>query len=429
MNNSTGGQIVVQDGGAISVGSAFANSSIITLNGPSATLAAGTISNTGSLLGIGTVSAAVANSGIIRPEPGQLTLSAAGNTNLAGGQIEAPAGSTVLFAQGLATNTGTIALNGGTFDNNHQPVLNTGSILGNGVFGSGGLTNASGGQINVADVATQFLGAVSNSGSIQITNNTTTFFDPFTNNAGGTLKTTAATVRFLSSVTNNGIFSSDPADNYFTDLTILATGVLEGGAGDRFFISGDFLNSSRGAKRMEHRPGPGRFAGRQAHVLGSRAGTLGANGAGYSDNFAIGTLVVDHGGAIVLHGPADSALYVGTLAAGGRAESDRLNPGRRPEDLLRPWPTGQRLSQRRDLRAGRGRDAGAGSRAVGRRRHSRSSFDFAPAAPRASRRPACLVEYKPCVKALPAQTTPSALPTSPSRCSVSIAGKSTIAIS
>ncbi|HSZ54065.1 MAG TPA: choice-of-anchor tandem repeat NxxGxxAF-containing protein [Tepidisphaeraceae bacterium] len=314
MNNSTGGQIVVQDGGSLSVASGFANSSVITLNGPSATLAAGTIGNTGSLLGIGTVSAAVANSGIIRPGAGQLTLSAAANTNLAGGQIEAPAGSTVLFAQGLATNTGTIALNGGTFDNNHQPVLNTGSILGNGVFGSGGLTNAAGGQINVADVGTQFLGAVSNSGSIQITNNTTTFFDPFTNNAGGTLKTTAATVRFLSSFTNNGIFSSDPADNYFTDLTILATGVLEGGAGDRFFISGDFLNSSAERNAWNTAQALVDLQGAAAHVLGVAGRDLGANGAGYSDNFAIGTLVVDHGGAIVLHGPADSALYVGTLA-------------------------------------------------------------------------------------------------------------------
>jgi hypothetical protein len=312
--NSSGGQIVVQDGGALSVANAFANSSVITLNGPSATLAAPGIVNNGSVLGIGTISAPISNAGIIRAGAGQLTLSGAGSANPTGGQIEAPAGSTVLFAQGLSTNVGTIVLNGGTFDNNHQPITNTGSILGNGVFGSGGLTNAAGASVNVADVATQFLGAVSNSGSFQITDNTTTFFDPFTNNAGGTVKTTSGTARFLSTFTNNGIYSSDPADNYFLDLTISSTGVLEGGPGDRFFIAGNFLNASTQRAVWNTAHALIDFQGAFTHIVAVAGSDMGASSAGYDNNFAIGTLDLEHGGSIVLFGAAHSALYVGTFA-------------------------------------------------------------------------------------------------------------------
>src|SRR2546423_8403300 len=57
--------------------------------------------------------------------------------------------------------------------------------------------------------------------------NTTTFFGPVTNNAGGTIKTTSATARFLAPFTNNGVFTSDPADNFFSNRSEEHTSELQ----------------------------------------------------------------------------------------------------------------------------------------------------------------------------------------------------------
>jgi hypothetical protein len=90
--------------------------------------------NAGTIAGQGTVSALINDTtGVVRAEGGQLTLAGA-VSNAAGGQIEASSGATALFVQGLATNSGTIALSGGTFDNNNQPLTNNAALSGNGTI-------------------------------------------------------------------------------------------------------------------------------------------------------------------------------------------------------------------------------------------------------------------------------------------------------
>ena len=94
--------------------------------GANSTFSGGTVTNTGTLRGLGRVNNVVANSGTIRAENGTLTLAAAGHTNAAAGRIEAGAGTQVLYSQGLATNAGQIALTGGAFDNNNVALANPG---------------------------------------------------------------------------------------------------------------------------------------------------------------------------------------------------------------------------------------------------------------------------------------------------------------
>jgi hypothetical protein len=68
-----------------------------------------------------------------------------------------------------------------------------------------------------------FTGNVTNSGQVKVTNTTVTW-------AGG--------------FTNNGGYISDPATQYFTNLTIGPNGYLQGGKGDIFSLSGNFIDQS-----------------------------------------------------------------------------------------------------------------------------------------------------------------------------------------
>lgn len=149
--NVNGGELRVDNGATLAVQSAFSSTGSIHLRGIDATMTGGTITNTGSIFGIGRVANQVANAGgAIRAEGGQLTLAASGSTNtgFAGGvdtagRIEAVGvDSIVMFTEGLAVNAGIIELrDGATFDNNRNPITNTGLMLISGTLRHGGLIN------------------------------------------------------------------------------------------------------------------------------------------------------------------------------------------------------------------------------------------------------------------------------------------------
>ena len=325
LNNSAGGELRIEDNGRLNVLSTLSSAGAINLKGANAIFAGPTFVNTGTIKGSGRVATTVQNGGVVRAEGGELDMAGSGNVNGVGGSIQAPAGGTVFYSQGLAVNGGgTIALSGGTFDNNNQQMLNSGNgnILGNGTFRSGGLTNS--GTISFADSATSVLGPVTNNsgGKINITSNTTTFFGPVTNNAGGTIKTTSATARFLAPFTNNGVFSSDPADNFFANLSVGITGALVGGVGDRFFVTGDLINCSALAGAWDTRAAELHLSGSAAHVLATPGVDRGGAFAGYEGNFAWGLLELAAGESLTF---ADgdtvpgAALYVGDLVLDGGA--------------------------------------------------------------------------------------------------------------
>jgi len=315
--NTLGGQISVSpSSGPLNISNAWTNSGIVMLKGAGAVLSGGAITNTGTIQGNGQISGAVLNTaGALQPSGGQLVLAGSGNTNASAAQIQITTGNTLLYSQGLAINAGSIALSGGTFDNNNQPLTNSGNILGNGTIRTGGLTNS--GTVSFADAPANVLGAVTNNGSLKITNDTATFYGSVTNGPAGTIKVTTGVARFLSTFTNNGTYNSDPADNYFTDLTVSTTGALIGGVGDRFFIAGNFTSSSDQNRLWNTASSLIDLQGATSHSFSVTGMDGGRASDGYINNFAIGTLQLDSGGSLSLSPEgADSALYVEALVLG-----------------------------------------------------------------------------------------------------------------
>jgi autotransporter-associated beta strand protein len=97
----------------------------------------------------------------------------------------------------------------------------------------GAVTNSSGGTLltyGTSATNISFYGAVKNSGSSG-------------SSPAGYVKITGSTVRWLGGLTNNGTYISDPAVNYFSGLAVGAGGLLQGGVGDCFFVTGTFTNA------------------------------------------------------------------------------------------------------------------------------------------------------------------------------------------
>jgi T5SS/PEP-CTERM-associated repeat protein len=172
--NINGGEMRVDNGAGINVLSPLYNTGTIALNGSNATFSGGTISNTGTILGQGRVSNQVNNDGTIRASAGTLTLAGSSLTNSGTGRIEVLNNSTVFITQGLTENWGSIALQGGSFDNANHSITNNGSITGYGTFRSGGLTNE--GHIGVGYGDLEVIGTVQHNGTCDIQGGSTAVF-------------------------------------------------------------------------------------------------------------------------------------------------------------------------------------------------------------------------------------------------------------
>ncbi len=306
--NVSGGRLQVENGDSLLVlngGTAIANQGTIYLTGSNAELSGDPLANTGTIHGQGTITNSIQNSGTIRPEGGQLLLSGTGNSNTFGGTIQVAAGTSILVTQGMAINVGLIALTGGQFDNNGLSMTNYGSITGNGSFSSGGLANTH--VVTFSDSTSNIFGPVTNTagGTLSTFGTSATvisFFGAVVNSpsAGispaGYIKINGNTVRWLGGLTNNGTYISDPAINYFTGLTVGASGRLQGGVGDRFFVTDPFTNAGNidlgGTSLMVVNNGAG--------LLTQTAGVLHM---GTSATLSVGTVEID-GGVLLADGPA-----------------------------------------------------------------------------------------------------------------------------
>jgi len=315
--NVNGGELRVADGSRLQIVTPFASSGTIVMEGENAALLGGQIASTGTLSGAGRVSNIFLNDGVVRATGGALTLSGAGAANTSLGRFEVPDGASVVVSQGLAINAGTIALTGGTFDNNARAMTNTGSILGRGVITTGGLIND--GLMAFADGDTEIFGDVTNNDTINVTECATTFFGDVTNAAGATIKNTDGTVRFLGDFIDNGAYLSDPADNYFVDITVGTTGYFIGGQGDRFLVAGDFDNASAAPAVWGTAEAELVFLA-AAHTLELPGADMGTTYAGMDDNFAWGILRLAETGSLTLadgNAASGGAIYVTTLILEG----------------------------------------------------------------------------------------------------------------
>ena len=286
---ANGGELRLS-GGSLTVTQNFSNSGLISLTTADAELrGGGFLTNTGTIRGQGTIRNSLANSGDLTLLGGNMTLTGSSIVNNAGGLITVPTGLELFATNGVDSNAGTI-LYYGSFNNNNQPLSNSGLISGSGTFQSGTLTNS--GTFQMTGGTTLWNNTVNNQagGSFQIINTDVTFLGNVINS--GSLKNTNSAVSFFGGFTNNGAYISDPAVNNFTDLTIGTGGYLVAGASDIFNISNNFTNHSTQNTSWNTTQAILNF------VVGSDAahdfyipGTdQGATLAGYNNNFALGTL-------------------------------------------------------------------------------------------------------------------------------------------
>ena len=266
------------------------------------------------------VSNAVNNTGTIESINGTLTLSGS-LQNSAGGLITVDAGSKVLVSSGLASNYGIINLIGGSYDNNSHALTNYSEISGYGTLRTGGLTNH--GSITLTGAVSTINGNLTNAadGTVNVSYNPVTFTGAMINN--GYFKITGTTVTYAGSFSNNGTYLSDPATNNFASLAIGPAGLLEGGVGDQFKVTGSFANS-----------GDIDLGGSSTMLVGNGAGTLTQSGGtlelGTSASLTSG-LVQINGGILLADGPgalttsslvydsSAASTYQGKLAGAGNS--------------------------------------------------------------------------------------------------------------
>ncbi len=116
--NNTGARIRVADGSTLNISNSLSNLGLVTLGGEDANLNVGsnqTITNNsgGIISGAGTISASVSNFGTVHAEGGLLLITGGGGSNQGSGLLQVSEGATLLFAQGINSNSGTINVSGG----------------------------------------------------------------------------------------------------------------------------------------------------------------------------------------------------------------------------------------------------------------------------------------------------------------------------
>jgi hypothetical protein len=282
-----------------------------------ATSVGGLILNNGTLQGVGNVGNALVNNGTVEAIGGTLALTGA-VTNNASGMLAASTGNKLLVTPGLANNPGLVNLTGGTFDNNAHALNNTGQISGFGIFRTGGLVNN--GTITISGGLSTINGNVVNQAghSMTVAYNPALFTGAVTN--FGTVKISGTTVRFTGSYTENGVFNSDPATNYFTDLILGSTGYLLGGVRDQFFVAHNLLNASAQSNLWNTAQAGLFLKGGANHLMQLTGRDVGPSYTGYQFNSAWGTVQLGAGEPLTLaNGSAapSAALYTHKLILEG----------------------------------------------------------------------------------------------------------------
>ena len=203
--NEVDGTVSVAVGNSLAINGGWTNAGLIALQGSTARLSGGGITNAGAIQGLGLINSAIDNSGTVEALGGTLSLGGAVG-NEVDGLFTAGAGSKILVTAGLATNAGIINLTGGTFDNNSHPLNNTGEISGWGIFRSGGIGLDNNGSITLSGGTTTVNGPVTNEAgqTITVAHNPAIFTGLVTNNGAATFTVTDATATFAGGFTNNG---------------------------------------------------------------------------------------------------------------------------------------------------------------------------------------------------------------------------------
>ena len=210
-----------------------------------------------------------------------------------------------------------------------QALSNSGEITGYGTFRSGGLTNYS--AVTFTGATSTVNGPVTNAsaGTINISYNPAIFTGNVINN--GFVKSTSTTVTWAGGFTNNGTYHSDPAQNYFSSLANGASGLVLGGAGDGFFVTGPLATNAGdidlgGTSTMVVDNGSG--------ALSQTSGTLemgtGATLSAGSVEISGGILLADGLAAMItanlFYSSSSTSTYQGILAGAGTRSRSMVRP-------------------------------------------------------------------------------------------------------
>ena len=294
--NNAGATLLLQ-AGTTDISNGFSNAGTILLDGITANLTGGAISNSGTIQGLGSVGTNITNlgTGTVEALGGTLVLNGSfGNAGL----IAAPTGSKVLLVNSPGVNRGTISLTGGIFDTNGNILQNTGEVSGYGTFSTGGFENGF-----------QATPGVYTPGSATFTGGTTTVNGNVTNDTGstmtieynpaiftgsvvnnGTVFITQTTASFAGTYVDNGTTIHDPSTTYYTNWTVGISGATTAGTGDLIVVTGNFINNSTQNTKWSTTAAELEFLGGSAHTMDVAGTDMGATTAGFSNNFAWGIL-------------------------------------------------------------------------------------------------------------------------------------------
>ncbi len=204
ITNSAGGIINIGPTSTLSISSnnqAWSNLGLVNLQGSGARLSGAPINvSSGTIQGVGVVNVGFTNgnTGLLRANGGELDFTAASITNSNAGQIQAFAGSSVAFLQGMSTNSGTITLTGGTFDNVGHNLNNGGTINGYGTIRASAVTNSQGKLLSIAGGDMDVFSTFTNNGVVNIQTGRSAYFYGNVNGSGAF--TGGGTAVFLGSV-------------------------------------------------------------------------------------------------------------------------------------------------------------------------------------------------------------------------------------
>lgn len=258
---------------------------------PNGVLNAGAITNLsgGSIIGYGTIQS-------LNTTNSELFGFSSANT---GAQIHNDAGATILASDG------TLVLSNGLVDNSNAGTLGA----------SNGVLQLGNGTL-----------ALTNNGTVSVHKGGLLIGDFYNN---GTVEIVDSNVEFSNIVVNAGRYISDPSTNtFFDDVTITASGTLEGGFGDLFDFKQSLFINSTNTSFFDLRLSTVSFSGGGDHtnaITGldlNNSAFFGETFGFTSSNFAYGTLMLGGSDDLWLidgdgDGSNSNGLYIGILAIGG----------------------------------------------------------------------------------------------------------------
>lgn len=300
------------------------------------------LAGTGRITGQGVVGVDVANGGLVQARGGALTLAGASLINT--GTLRNDVGATLFVDSATVQNSGRLQVSSaGAMAFTNALNAGAGSLieLGGGTLAASTLNHGDGavmrgfgtvvGEIvNGGEVEffgpSVVLGGFHNTkgGLLTVRNEQTLVTGLFVND--GTIRAIGGQIAFEGGLENHGGYVSEPSLNTFSTLLVGAEGWLDAQAGDRFVLTGDFLNHSGRVDAWDTSSARLVFSGPGERRFELAGADLGATATGLAGNFAWAALEIDPGTTLALsdgNGLAGAALYVGALS-GALIDGDRV---------------------------------------------------------------------------------------------------------